>query len=728
MFYVDAVLTLNHQRRFFDYSLKVVTFFICALLISSCDSESTPQQPSPPHNVQLNTQKSESRPVEKYLGDLDQFKQHGQLRVLFPKWEAQSYLPRNGFPAEKYQVLARRLSDTLGLEFKPVPVDHFEELIPKLLAGEGDLIATNLTVTDSRKDLVLFTEPLEQVYEQLVVGEAFSNVKAIEDLKQSGLNIGVPKESSFLGTLVTLQQQYPSITIKILESNLEPDDIVNLIVSGEIDASIMDSNAIAVIQTYQPHIRVAFNVTEQRHIAWAMRPESKKLLSKSNDFLLQTALAQHRSSQHQEDWPFIKKQKTLRLLTRNHPASYFIWRGELMGFEYELIKRFADKEGLTLEIIVPPRDANILQWLVEGRGDVAASVLTVTEERKNMGVSFTRPYQQVTEILVGNRQSTITQLSDLTDQLITVHPLSSFYGTLSKLQDQGTEFGIQEAKSAWTTMDLLQQINEGKIDLTVADSHLLGIELVYKDNIKPLFSINGPVDLAWATRQSNPELLKKLNQYLKKEYKSTFFNLTYHKYFHNTKQIQKTTQHRIRKDQALSPWDNQIQKLTEQYQFNWRLVTAQIYQESKFNPKARSYAGAVGLMQVLPRTANEMGYQNLTDPETGIRAGVQYMDWIRDRFSENIPIEERMRFILASYNAGYGHVHDARRIAKQKGWNQDQWYGHVEQAMLLLEKPEYARQARFGYCRGTEPVNYVREIEQRYQAYLAAHQLQDAFN
>lgn len=720
MYYVDTVFKLGNKNLLFKPLLGFMVLLVSTLLITSCDSKSNDKQVPPESSTPLK--------IERYLGDLDTFKERRQLRVLFPRWDAQSYLPRNGMPAEKYQTLARRLSNNLGLEFKPIPVNQFEDLIPKLIAGEGDLIATNLTVTESRKDLVQFSESIDHVYEQLVVSDQLTNIKQPEDLQNTPITIGVPKASSFLDTLMSLQQQYPMITIKNLQSNLEPDDVVNLIVNGDIDASIMDSNSVEIIQTYQPSIRVAFTVTEKRSIAWAMRPESKNLLRKTNDFLLQTALSQHRVATHQEDWPYIKKQKTLRLLTRNHPASYFIWRGELMGFEYDLIKRFADKEDLTLEIIVPPRDNNILDWLVEGKGDIAASALTVTQDRKNMGVQFTRPYQQVTEILVGNRDSSIKEIADTANQNITVHPFSSFYQTLENLKQQGALFTIQQSNEDWTTMDLLHRVNVGEIDLTVSDSHLLGIELVYKDNIKPLFSINGPVDLAWATRQSSPELLEKLNHFLKKEYKSTFFNLTYHKYFHNTKQIQRTTQHRIRKDQPLSPWDPTVQKLAEQYHFNWRLVTAQIYQESKFNPKAKSYAGARGLMQVLPRTANEMGFTNLTDPETSIHAGIQYMDWIRDRFPKNIPIEERMRFILASYNAGYGHVHDARRIAKQEGWNQDKWYGNVERAMLLLEKPEYARKARFGYCRGTEPVNYVRQIEQRYQAYLAAHQIQDDFH
>ena len=154
-------------------------------------------------------------------------------------------------------------------------------------------------------------------------------------------------------------------------------------------------------------------------------------------------------------------------------------------------------------------------------------------------------------------------------------------------------------------------------------------------------------------------------------------------------------------------------------QLDWRLVVAQMYQESRFDPEAVSFAGAQGLMQVMPRTAREMGYQLPLTVETGIVAGVRYMDWVRARFERHLPLEERLWFTLAAYNAGYGHVYDARRLARQKGLDPDRWFDNVENAMLLLSKQEYARRARFGYVRGREPVNYVRGIRDRYHAYLS---------
>jgi membrane-bound lytic murein transglycosylase F len=124
-------------------------------------------------------------------------------------------------------------------------------------------------------------------------------------------------------------------------------------------------------------------------------------------------------------------------------------------------------------------------------------------------------------------------------------------------------------------------------------------------------------------------------------------------------------------------------------------------------------------MQLMPRTAREMGFEEVTDPESGIHAGVKYMDWVRDRFEPELPVRDRTWFTLAAYNAGAGSVRDARRLARQKGWDPDRWFGNVERAMLLLSQRKYAAQARHGYVRGREPVNYVRNIRDRYEAYTA---------
>ena len=123
-------------------------------------------------------------------------------------------------------------------------------------------------------------------------------------------------------------------------------------------------------------------------------------------------------------------------------------------------------------------------------------------------------------------------------------------------------------------------------------------------------------------------------------------------------------------------------------------------------------------MQILPETGRELGFEDLQDPEVAIHAGIKYLAWARDRFEPELDVRDRMWFTLAAYNAGAGHVRDARRLAASLGLSPDKWFGHVESAMLLLSRRQYAQAAQHGYCRCREPVNYVREIRERYNAYL----------
>jgi membrane-bound lytic murein transglycosylase F len=291
---------------------------------------------------------------------------------------------------------------------------------------------------------------------------------------------------------------------------------------------------------------------------------------------------------------------------------------------------------------------------------------------------------------------------------------------MEALQQLGIDFKLVAAPEELETEELIAQVARGEIDLTVADSHILDIELTWRDDIRPAFALQERQH-GWVVRKDNPKLLQAVNAYLRKEYRGLFYNVTYEKYFDNPKRIQRSLEERAdtADNNALSPYDGVVKKHAENYGFDWRLIVSQMYQESRFNPNAKSWVGAQGLLQVMPRTARELGISNLRDPEQGVSAGVRYLNWLLQRFEPDLDIGERTWFALAAYNAGLGHVRDARRLAARKGWDPDQWFDNVEKAMLLLAKKEYAQQAKHGYVRGHEPVNYVRQIRDRYLAYLS---------
>lgn len=651
-------------------------------------------------------------------GDLAELKKRGLLRVLVPfSSEYESYLPRQGFPLHYESAILEKFAKNLGLKAVFLYVDTRDQMIPELLAGKGDIIAANLTITKSRKKQVNFTIAMDTVRE-VIVSRNKDKLHKRSQLK--GRTIAIHKSSSFWETAQKLKKRVPGLSIKAVSELIPVEAIIDGVADGDYDLTIADSNLIEATKLVNANIKSAFHVTKARPIAWGVRPNAKKLLQSLNRFLDQEQLRKRKHKIAEYSWAQIKKHKTLRVLTRNNSSTYFLWKGELLGFEYALIKRFAKKNGLHVEMIVPPGRDDLLKWLREGRGDVVAASLTIDKDREKQGIRFSRYYNKVTEsVITDKKDKSIAKLEDLKGRTFHVRKSSSYWKTLKNLQET-VSIKIKAVAEDMETEEIIEQVAEGKFDLTLADSHIVQIELVQGTNIHAPLTLGKPVKHGWAVRKENTVLLAKINQYLKKTYRSAHYNITYKKYFKNPRSITKYDSFRVdsKPGGKISPYQKITKKYAEKYDLDWRLVTAQMYQESRFNPFATSWVGAKGLMQVMPRTGRQFGFTKLQDPEIGIHAGTRYLAWLRDRFKTDLDVKNRMWFMLASYNAGLGHVIDARTLARRKGWDKNVWFGNVEKAMLLLSKPEYHKKARHGYVRGKEPVDYVRKIRDRYQAYL----------
>jgi len=682
--------------------------FTLALLLIGCSSEA----PEPLF---------ETLPViESYIetGDLPALREHGKLRILITPLN-DKWLPRKGSTFSREQEMAIKLAEHLNLEAVFVHVENFSDLIPQLNEGRGDVIAANLTITASRREHLQFTVPLAHSIEHIVSRVDDKKITQLNHLK--GRSIAFREQSAYQETIEKLQLKQANIKTEILPGNLNSDQIIDLLVNKKIDLCIIDNNILSVLKEYRDDFKIAMAVTTDRALAWGIRKSNPQLLQATNQFLTHEQLTNRPESIFTDDFDSIKKRKTLRVITRNNAASYFLWRGELLGFEYDLVKAFAKQHKLRLEIISAPSHEAQIPMLLEGKGDIIASFLSVTEQRKQRGIVFSRYHHKASEIIVTRSDDhSISTLNDLSGRSIYVRKSSAYWETLAALRSTGLNFNLIAAPENMETEEIIAQVGSGKFDLTLADNHLLDIELTWRDDVQAALAIGEVRDNAWAMRDNNPELTQAVNQFIKKQYRSLFYNVTYNKYFKNAHRIKKYRAQRIdlNPDGTLSPYDALVKKYADKHRFDWRLLVAQMYQESRFNPQAKSWVGAKGLMQVMPRTAKEMGISNLKDPETGIRAGVQYLNWVRDRFESELSVKNRMWFTLAAYNAGQGHVKDARRLARQQGLNPNIWFDNVEKAMLLLSKRKYSRKARHGYVRGIEPVNYVREIRTRYRAYL----------
>ena len=652
-------------------------------------------------------------------GDLPELERRGKLRVLLPDLSDASFLPRRGRPIDYEKELIREFCRQRGLKPVWITVASADALIPALETGRGDLIAANLTVTGPRKERIAFTVPVNHVREQLVTRADDKKLRRPADLK--GRRITLRRSSSFWETMEALQGRVPGLVLEPAPESMNTLDILERVAEGAFDLTVADSNVVEAVLGYRDGLKVAFDISGERPVAWGLRKNAPRLRQALNAFLNERRLTLRPERLYLDDLDGIRKRKVLRVLTLNDPAHYFLWRGHVMGFEYDLVKRFADSQGLQLEIIVPPEPAQLLPWLKAGRGDLVAASITITDERKREGYAFSRPYNFVTETVVARTgDNRIEELADLSHKDIVVNRHSSYRRTLEAVRKSGIRVNILYAPPEFDTRRLIDAVAEGKYDYTVADSHILETELVWRTDVKPVLVLSEPRGHGWVVRQESKKLLRAIDEYIKRTYRGLFYNVVYRKYFSSARKIEKQQAFRLPQTRRISPYDDMIRKYAGKYGFDWRLVAAQIYQESRFDPRARSRAGARGLMQLMPRTARELGFDKLEDPEDSIHAGVKYLSRLRERFDAELPVKDRLWFALAAYNAGYGHVSDARRLARGKGWSSDRWFDNVERAMRLLSYPKYYTRARHGYVRGREPVKYVREIRSHFNTYVQA--------
>lgn len=658
-----------------------------------------------------NTTAIQSPQVLAYVSkqDLPAIKERGVIRFVAPRFDGSQSLLREGIPMKTYQDLADAYAESLGLSAQWVYVDGFSELLPTIEDGKADVVITNMTITKERAAKWLFTRPLTYVSEIIVSAAPMSDLEEIE-------SIAVPAGTAYVESLKNqLGDNFP---VQLLPSTMSDTDVLEAISDGSIEASVLDSNVANVLLPEYPTVHLGPVVSNQRPIAWALRKTNPLLSQSINTFLSAHHVRDSYNQAALRDWDQIVESGRLRMVTTNNPASYFMWKGELMGFDYDLIEKFARDNKLHLSVILEDSLADAIEAVKNGEGDFIAASMSVSESRKAAGLVFSHPYLKLDEMLLHTNPEW-NELSDVSAAVAGINPTTSFTETLEYLSSLAGEIQVKEYPDH-STEELIQGLVQGEFDIAFADGHLAMLELTYRDDLQVIPIPDRQAHIAWGLRADQPFLQEKLDTFAEQEYRGLFYNVTFNKYFKNERNKLRHKDHRIDQASGLSPYDDLVQTLSKEFSFDWRMVTAQMYQESRFDPEAVSFAGALGLMQVMPRTGKEFGYTELSKPEVGLRAGLDYLRWLEDRFRDDLAFEERIYFVLASYNAGAGHVRDARRLADNLGLDKNKWFGHTERAMLLLSKPEHYKNARFGYVRGSEPVNYVREIRQRYLAYIDA--------
>jgi len=649
--------------------------------------------------------------------DLEAIQQRGELRILHLARSGTSETEPSAFEAHE-RDLAETFARELGVAPRWISRSTVEEMRSDLVSGEGDLIVDRVREPDDH-ELQLARSSAVVVTQERIIGRRGGSAARLADL--AGRTVHVERASRYWQIAEELRSEIPSLRIEPLSAAVGAEELLRKIGSGELDLTILSEHALHGLLDERAEVEIGAAIGSPRSLTWAVVPEAIELLVALDRFLTRGASSEEPLSPSEDSLAAIRERGRLRVLTRSSATTYFIDRGEIVGFEYELARAFADELGVEVELVVPPTRAHLVRWLHEGKGDLIAAGLTASEERAMRDrLRFSRPYLYSIPTLVGRAGSTLPRrVEDFAGRTFVVRRSSLYWSLLQQLNPSKNGFKVQAAPEALETEHIIDRVARGEYDLTIANDQSLAVELSWRKDIQSGMALGAEQPHGWAVRRHDVELAEAIDRFLEREYRGVRYNVLRKRYFESSATRERGN--RPGSGSALSPYDELVRKHAQRYAFDWRMVVAQMYQESRFDPDAVSGAGARGLLQVLPRTATQLGVHDLRDPETSIEAGVRYLDWLREQLGSVGASSDALWFWLAAYNAGYGHVRDAREIARQQGLNPNLWFDNVERAILLKQEPKVHRTTRHGYCRCSETVRYVRSIRDRYSAYLDVH-------
>ncbi len=399
----------------------------------------------------------------------------------------------------------------------------------------------------------------------------------------------------------------------------------------------------------------------------------------------------------------------IRVITRNNAHCYYLYRNEPMGFEYDLARAFADYLGVELKVEVAHHWEEMIPDLLEGKGDFIASSLTITKPRRGE-VGFSHGYLAIEQqIIVHRDNSEIVGPEDLEGREVHVRRGTTYAQRLQMMVARGLDIRVILHENL-STEELIRQVAEKEIEVTIADSNVAMLNRRYYPDAEARGSIGPKEHIGWAVDKGSYRLLERIDRFFLAAKQDGTFTEIYTRYYSDPQYFDDMdlTAFHDRIETRLPEYEPIIKEMAEQHEMDWRLIAAQIYQESHFKERAKSPAGAYGLMQLTRRTARSYGVADLYDPEENIAAGTRHLKKLYD-FFDKATGDDRLLIALAAYNVGQGHILDARNLARDRNLDPNRWPVLADMLPLLM-KEEFYNDAIYGYCRGTEPVLYVRRI------------------
>lgn len=693
----------------------VVAASVCALFLLSLTLSSTSPDtagvagsalPASPDRESV-AQDSPARP-DTLPADLPALREQDRLRILYLE---------SRIKAEEKRLLAQ-FCRSRGLVPEWIPAENPWQLLTALRNGHGDIIASLDRSVHAGPDMPVESTLSWGVTQPQVVGrDSGGIIDEVQDL--SVRQIAVRGQSPGRSVIASLQENAPAMDVIDIPADVTDREVLRRVSSGRYDLAVMNSRSLQSLLADFPDLKMQLPLGEAEHRHWLVHRDATRLRGSLNRFINRKHLEMDLARVYREDLAALKKRKLLRLITYRSPVNVFFENGRLRGFEYELIRRFAEEHGMRVDVVIARDQAEMQSLLEQGRGDVIAASLPRESVPGNADVRLSRAYNYTAPVLVGRSHDSIVQEPrDLDGRRIYLPKESPWRDYLESLRTEyGIDMELPAAEEGIDTETVLFRVARGMYDLTVIGSHEQEAEFSRQLNLKAHLRLAEPRPQAWAVRASDTQLLAALNEFIGREYRRGFYNVVYSRYIERPS-TRKASLNQLAEMEQISPFDRIVHEYAEDFGFDWRLIVAQMYQESRFNPAAVSYAGAEGLMQLLPGTAEEMGVEERDDPAHNIRGGVRYLDYLRGRFEDIPQLQDRIWFSLAAYNAGYKRISQARRLAEEMGLNPNRWFDNVETAMLALARPyrldgEWTRRCRCG-----QTVVYVREIRTLYNNYV----------
>ncbi|WP_297442388.1 membrane-bound lytic murein transglycosylase MltF [Sulfurimonas sp.] len=410
----------------------------------------------------------------------------------------------------------------------------------------------------------------------------------------------------------------------------------------------------------------------------------------------------------------IMKEKQLKVVFLNAPSTYMIGVDGPQGFEYDLLKSYAKYLDVRLNVITAHTVAEALELSKRSDIHITSASLTKTPQREKK-YNFGPSYFEVQEQVICSRDMLLSSkfprdVEALSGLNIVVGADTSYIETLHALQKDGYDINVTTSKE-YSTEDLLEQVAAHDIDCTVADSNIYSLNLRYIPDIAMAFSISKREQLAWILPKNasklESDMYKWLNDYNQKglmtQLKDHYYSYILFSDYYNTRMFYKRIKSRLHKYQKY------FEQAAQKYEIPWTLLAALSYQESHWNPRAKSFTGVRGLMMLTKKTAKMLGVKNRLNPKESIKGGTRHLKQMLKIVPPEIKGENRLKFALAAYNIGFGHIKDARKLAKKLGLNENVW-SDLKIVLPLLSQKKYYRNLKYGYARGAEPVKYVEYI------------------